>query len=242
MGAGRLKLVAALLAGILVLALVWLMLSPRGGGSGGRGPGGSPRMQQGSNPNLDVRFSYDARYFTVGPFIDNAEFPFLLEGEGWGMQGKRIRGMATLLHAEPVSALYDWLGVMQMEGLEKYYQLKPDGEPLYEDWQVDGGLAVHQQLSYVITADDPRLPGYFPEELRTAAGKGDRVYIEGWVFFNDNDLFFFQAVSGMPLDEGQREACDDVLQSLKFNAMLGAGRSEPQPDPGDGNTEAPAGE
>ena len=186
MGAGRLKIVAALLAGILVLALVWLVLSPRGGG--GRGPGGSPRMQQGSNPNLDVRFSYDARYFTVGPFIDNAEFPFLLEGEGWNMQGKRIRGMATLLHAEPVSALYDWLGVMHMEGLEKYYQLEPDGEPLYEDWQVDGRLAVHQKLSYRVTEDSPRLPAYFPEEVRDGVGRGDRIHIEGWVFFNDNDL------------------------------------------------------
>ena len=226
MKGNRLTQVAAVLAVLFVVALAWLCLTPksrRGGAGGGHAPAD---MQKGSNPNLDVKFSYDANRLAVGPFVDNAEFPFLLEGDGWSLMGKRIRGMATLLHKEPVSALYDWLGVMQMEGLEKYYDMQPAGEPVYEDWQVDERLAVHQQLQYDVTKDEPLLPGYFPVKLQETLGKGNTIYIEGWVFFTDRDLFFFQAVSGKPLSEAQRSACDDVLQSLQFDAMLGAGRQQ----------------
>ncbi len=230
MGSRRLKLLAAVLAGLLLIALAWVMLAPQPGSGGKGGVSGPPRMQKGSNPNLDVRFQYDARYLSVGPFIDNAEFPFLLEGDGWIMQGKRIRGMASLLHKEPISALYDWLGVMQMEGLERYFDLRPVGDPLYEDWQVDGRLAVHQILIYETTSTKPRLPGYFPERLKEPREKGSQVHVEGWVFFTDKDLFFFQTISGESLDEGQREACDQVLQKMQFAAMLGGSDAAVQDD------------
>lgn len=237
MGSRRLNIIAAALATLLLVALLWVFLAPGGDGSGNAlGP---KRLEKGSNPNLDVRFEYDARYFSVGPFIDNAEFPFLLEGDGWLMQGKRIRGMARLLHKEPISALYDWLGVMQMEGLERYFDLAEAEAPVYEDWQVGGRLAVHQKLVYETTKPDPQLPGYFPETVQAMKEKGQRVYIEGWVFFTDQDLFFFQAVSPQPLSEEHRRACDEVLQSMQFNALMGAGREPPAAEPESEGEETP---
>lgn len=219
MGSRSLNIVAAALALLLLASLAWLLLTPSGRSSGLLG--NRVKLQRGSNPNLDVRFEYDAGQLSMGPFVDNAEFPFLLEGDGWVMQGKRIRGMASLLHKEPISALYDWLGTMQMEGLERYYDLKEGAEPVYEDWQVQQRLAVHQSLIYDVTADKPRLPQYFPQAVRDGAAMGSKVYVNGWVFFSEKDLFFFQTVSAQPLNEAQQQASDGVLQSMEFDALLG---------------------
>ena len=223
--------IAAVLALLLIAGVFWIYQSSPAG-QGGTTKQTAHNLQRGSNPNLDVRFDYNASQLSPGPFVDNAEFPFLLEGEGWLLQGKRIKGMASLLHKQPISALYDWLGVMQMEGLERYYDLKPAQDPLYEDWQVAERLAVHQQLVYEVSAAKPQLPGYFPAAVLESAGKGSKIHLNGWVFFTDHDLFFFQAVSGEPLSEARLAACDEVLQSMQFNALLG-GTQEPtaSPDP-----------
>lgn len=236
-----LNLLAAGLAVLLVAGLAWVMLAPEPGSQPGTEALGPPKIQHAGNPQLELRFSYDARYMKVGPFIDNAEFPMLLEGDGWILQGKRISGMATLLHKEPISALYDWLGVMQMEGLERYYDLKEAEEPVYEDWNIGDKLAVHQRLVYETSKADPLLPAYISDSIRTIDEKGARIYIEGWVFFTDKDLFFFQAVSSEPLDEGQRQACDLVLQSLEFDALAGR-QQEPPAAPEDGVLDDPQSE
>jgi hypothetical protein len=239
MGSRALNITAAALAVLLLGSLSWLLLTPAGRSSGLLGR--QPKLQRGSNPNLDVRFEYDAAQLSMGPFVDNAEFPFLLEGDAWLMQGKRIRGMASLLHKEPISALYDWLGTMQMEGLEQYYDLKEGAEPVYEDWQVQERLAVHQSLVYEVTADKPRLPLYFPQSVRDGAAAGSKVYVNGWIFFTEKDLFFFQTVSAQPLTEAQQQASDGVLQSMQFDALLG-GVEKPNfaNPPESGETEDPA--
>ena len=219
--------IAGLLAVLLLAGMAWIFFGSLASRAD-RQTKATHQMQKGSNPNLDVRFEYNPALLSIGPFVDNAEFPFLMEGEGWLLQGKRIRGMASLLHKQPVSALYDWLGVMQMEGLERYYDMKPAQDPLYEDWQVGERLAVHQHLVYAVSADKPSLPGYFPEAVLSNASLGSQIYIDGWVFFSEQDLFFFQAVSGARLTTEQLEACDEVLQSMQFNALLGGTGSAPE--------------
>jgi hypothetical protein len=221
-----------------VLALIWLLRSDGGaaGSGGGRGKGSA------SNPALDLRFGYDPAQFRVGAYDPNAEFPLLLEGlvDGkpvWALGGKRIRGIATMLQKAPGQMLFDFVGSQDDEAFVSLYKLSPQGIPTYEDAKVQGQLALHTAQTYRKSATDSAWPSWFPEAVKS----GDTAYVEGWAFFSPEDLFFFYAVSPAPISDAQRAACQRVLDSLRFGAILGdSDKAMEEALPTDGSDEAPA--
>lgn len=207
---------------------------------------GSSRQQElvvATNLTLDIRFGFDPSVFAAPSHDPRAEYPLRLDAEGWSFYGKRIGGLGRLLAKDPAPLLYDFVGSQHMENLERYYGLVPVGEPVYADVKIGGRLGLHQQLIYRRTAESRGWPSYFPrsvtggrptaefqsiEEYRQRSiesqlainGGAETAYIEGWALFTENDLFFFMAVSPAELTAGQRTACMDVLDSMRFDVLL----------------------
>jgi hypothetical protein len=208
---------------------------------------GGSRQQElvaATNLTLDVRFGYDPSVFTAVSHDSRAEYPLRLDAEGWSFYGKRIRGLGRMLAKDPAPLLYDFVGSQHLESLERYYRLVPTGEPAYEDVIVNGRLGLHQSLIYRRTGKSRGWPSYFPrsvtgeppmaelqsikeyrqrsiESQLAISGGAETAHIEGWALFTANDLFFFLAVSPAPLATEQRAACMAVLDSMRFDALLG---------------------
>ena len=209
--------IAAALAVLLLAALAWLALNPRvSGGAAAVRPGSTATA---SNPALDVRFSYDSGRFRPAPYDPRAEYPLQLDGDGFSFYGKRIRGAGALLAKDPGGMLYDFVGSEHLESFVQYYNLIPAGEPLYEDAEIAGRLGLHQQAQYDFGRDS-LWPYYFPAQFQETPPPAS-AFIEGWAVFTEQDLFFFQAVGVKPLTPEQRVACQQVMDSLQFNAVLG---------------------
>ncbi|MDQ3022769.1 MAG: hypothetical protein M3R04_00055 [bacterium] len=244
--------VAAALLLLLAAALGWL-LTQGGGGLGG----GGGRMS-GTNPVLDLRYSYDPVVFKPAPYDASAEFPLQLEATDWSFYGKRIRGAGGMLgDKDPAPMLYDFVASQQEEMFSYWYGLKASADPQYEDARLHGRLAVHTQGVLERTQGSRGWPPYFPaavtgeasanpgdvkleiperkpgapvvseqtqdQFMREIAKQGgvDKAYIEGWALYTKADLFFFYAVAPHALTTGQRNAAVNVINSLKFNAVLG---------------------
>jgi hypothetical protein len=209
--------------GLLVLAAgAWLVLQPR---TGGRvGALGAGQATTATNPALDLRYSYDSAILTPAPYDARAEYPLRLDGQGFSFYGKRIRGAGKMLTKDPGGILYDFVGSTHLESFVQYYKLEPVGEALYEDVQLGGKLGLHQAQQYNATAES-QWPYYFPAEF-TADPIPATCYVEGWAVFTSEDLFFFQTVSTAPLNENQRQACQQVMDGLQFNAVLGTSTAD----------------
>jgi hypothetical protein len=208
-------IVAGVLALLVIAAGLYVVLAP------GLRQVAGVRLRgrlQGTNPALDVRYSYDSGVFTPAPYDSRAEYPMQLDSTDFSFYGKRIRGLGTMLGKEPGGVLYDFVGSEHFSGFEEYYKLVPAGEPHYEDAQIGGKLGLHQVAQYD-AGPGSIWPVYFPRDF---VGKGapQTAYVEGWAVFTADDLFFFQAVSVKPLDSSQRQACQQVMDSLKFNAVV----------------------
>jgi hypothetical protein len=67
------------------------------------------------------------------------------------------------------------------------------------------------------------------------SGGADKAYVEGWVFYTKNDLFFFYTVSADELGRSERDAAIEVINSMQFDAVLGS-----TPAPAEKSTEPPA--
>jgi hypothetical protein len=206
---------------LLLAALAWLMLQ----GSGG--VGGGPRATA-TNPALDARYTYDSAVFTPAPYDPNAEYPLRLDAEDFSFYGKRIRGLGTMLGKDPGSLLYDFVGSEHNAEYETWYRLKPVEPPVYEDTQLQRGLALHSRLAFERTADSRPWPAWFPAQYQSASTAPPRAYIESWALFTDRDLWFFTVVSPEPLTARQRGLSESVINNAKFDALLGG--ATPQPD------------
>jgi hypothetical protein len=224
--------IAAMLALLLLAGLAWVLLA--GGGLRGGGiPSGNASTA--SNPALNVRYHYDSRVFTPAPYNGHAEFPLQLDAAGGGgapafsFFGKRLGGLGRLLGKEPAPMLYDFAGQQSDSMFVDNYGLEQAAAPKYEDARIDGRLALHQVLAYRM-GQDKQWPEFFP----SAMDQAQEACIEGWTLFTKDDLFYFYAISPVPLTPSQRAACVALLNSLQFNAIRDAGpvSSEPAPEPG----------
>jgi hypothetical protein len=232
---------AVVLLLLLAWAVVWLLRTDTKGKHVAIGG----RMAVGSNPALNLRFKYNAAVFTLAPFNSRAEFPLRLDAVGNGgsfsfsFYGKRLGGLGQMLAKAPGPVLYDFTGQLSDSMFVESYGLEPAHDPRYEDAEIAGRLALHQVLQFKRGAARA-WPGYFPDAVKLA----DVVYIEGWTLITENDLFFFYAMSPQPLSDSERAACEQVLNSLQFNAIQAAPAaappaSEAQPAQDDATTGEP---
>ncbi len=224
--------VAAVLALLIIAALAWLGL---GGRAGGLAQGRAGVQAAASNPALDVRYTYNTGVFTPAPYEPRGEYSLRLDGAGFSFYGKRIRGVGRMVDTSRIGGmLYDFVGAEHLESFEKYYNLVPAGEPNYEDAQIGGRLGLHQQAQYNFTGSSA-WPEYFPAQFQETPPPAS-AFVEGWAVFTEQDLFFFQAVGVHELTSEQRAACQQVMDSLQFGAVLG-GAAAPAETPaaaGDG--------
>ncbi|MCC7478294.1 hypothetical protein IT575_07515 [bacterium] len=234
-----------LLAAVLLLALIGavLLLARQGNGSARNA---SRRLSSGSNLALDLRYSYDAQFLQPGEYDGAAEFPLRLDGAEFSFYGKRIRGAGKILAREPGPVLYDFVGSQHTEVFEFWYKLEPEGEPKYEDAQLQGRLALHQSMKYKLGPDSRGWPRYFPDSLRgslqpdgSRSGGADTAHIEGWVLFGSEDLYFFYAIGPRELSESERVAMVALINSMQFNA-LGADSTASAPEEGAAAQDEPA--
>ena len=152
--------VAGALLVLLLAAVAWLL----GQGSGGGLAGGL--RASGTNPALDVRYRYNPRLLKPAPYDANAEFPLQLDGASFSFYAKRLRGAGTMLGDKPAQPmLYDFVGSQQNEVFEYWYELKPEGKPLYEDARLQGKLALHTLTAYKRTPESRGWPAYFPASV-----------------------------------------------------------------------------
>jgi len=148
--------VAGVLLAVLLAAIIWLLL--QGGGGMHLGPRAS-----GTNPALNVRYTYNPKLLKPAPYDGAAEFPLQLDGSDFSFYGKRIRGAGEMLGDKPAQPmLYDFVGSQQNEVFEYWFRLKPEGKPLYEDARLQGKLALHTVTVYDRTKDSRGWPAYFP--------------------------------------------------------------------------------
>lgn len=224
---------AGIVALLFVVAVAWLIWQ-----IGFSSPVGvRPDYRIATNLALDLRYTYDANVLAPAPYDERAEFPLQLDGAGFSFYGKRLRGLGDLLQKDPAEApeekltlgplLYDLIGSMHAAAFEDWYKLELVGEPDHEDATIGGRLALHQRLTYRITADSPGWPPYFPavfaaeEEAAGEDAAPREAYIEGWALFTESDLFFFYAVAAEPFTVERRALCTALLDSLEFDAVLG---------------------
>jgi len=235
---GLLISIALLFAVVVVVAIVWLLNAPSQ-----RARPVPRELVTGTNPAMNLRYQYDAAVLAPAPYDDRAEYPLRLDGDGFSFYGKRLKGVGRWLAKDPAPVLYDFVAQEHVETYEQWFGLEPAAEPLYEDATISGRLGIHQQLAYRRTESSLGWPSFFPgsvtgglpePELQTIeeyrrrsvsgrlyiAGGSQLAYIEGWAVFSDTDLFFFQTVSPAALSSQQREACELVLSTLEFNALL----------------------
>lgn len=217
---------AIVLVLLFAAAMFWL-LQP-GGGNRSAAPAG--RLAVASNPALNLRFKYNTALFALAPFNSRAEFPLRLDARddsaaaGFSFYGKRLGGLGQMLAKDPGPVLYDFTGQLSDAMFAESYGLLPGDPPRYEDAEIGGRLALHQMLQFKL---DPanQWPGYFPAAVKL----GTVVYIEGWTLITNDDLFFFYALSPIPLQDTQRAACEQVLNSLQFNAITSQSETNPPP-------------
>jgi hypothetical protein len=228
--------IAAMLALLLVAGLAWVLLA--GGGARGVGmPAGSAALA--SNPALNVRFHYNARVFTPALYNGHAEFPLQLDAPGGGdappfsFYGKRLGGLGRMLGKEPEPVLYDYAGQLSDSMFADSYGLEQAAAPHYEDARIGGRLALHQVLAY-----RKGQAAHWPEFFPAAMEQSQEANIEGWTLFTQDDLFYFYAISPLPLAPSQRAACLALLNSMQFNAIQEAGPapSEAETAPAEGAT------
>lgn len=231
--------IAIALALAAMVALV-VVLMPQGSG-----PASTPRyLQSVTNAQLDIRISFAPEVFTPVAGQERAEFPLQLKADDFVFYGKRIRGGGSsgawvndLKQKKSKQYLYDLVGSLQYEVLESYFGLVPVGEPVYTDTMINGKLVLHQQLIYRLGARSSGWPRYFPESVTgpktlesdgehysiqslltvpVSSATAEKTYIEGWVMFTYDDLYYFQAISDQPLENTNRDQCINLLASMEF--------------------------
>ena len=194
------------------------------------GPNGAPANQvqlaTGTNPTLDIRFKYDPAVLSPAPHDSRAEYPLQLDGQGWGLYGKRIRGLGAMLETIPGPLLYDYVASQHADTYEDWYKFEMLEEE-YEDTTIGGRPAVHCTWVFGRTADSRDWPGYFPDAVKA----GEQVHMQGWSVFSNNDLFFFYTFSSEPIGDADLGAVVDLLNSLEYGALFGS--DEPQPGRGE---------
>jgi hypothetical protein len=153
---------------LLLAAIVWLLSQGSGGGFGS-----GPRASA-TNPALDVRYRYNPKLLKPAPYDPNAEFPMQLDGSNFSFYAKRLRGAGTMLGDKPAQPmLYDFVGSQQNEVFEYWFQLKPEGKPLYEDARLQGKLALHTLTIYDRTPQSRGWPAYFPLSITGDVAAGN---------------------------------------------------------------------
>ena len=200
-----------------------------------KGRPGKIETVSGTNPAMNIRYSYNPQVFTQAPYDERREYPLQLDAQGWSLHGKRLAGLGIMLEGAPAPMLYDFVASQHAEMYEDWYKLERVMEE-YEDARIQGRLAVHCRWRYNRTAETTELPYYLPDSVRN----GDVLETEGWALFTKEDLFFFYTFSAEQLTDGQRSEVISVLESISFNALglegsgapdQGRGRSPGDPEP-----------
>ena len=68
---------------------------------------------------------------------------------------------------------------------------------------------------------DPQTQNQIMRDISKNGGV-NKAYVESWAMFTKHDLFYFYAISAAPLTRVQRQAALDVINSMQFDAVLGA--------------------